>query len=402
MTAVRRTDAPAERPLTGVRVLDLTRLLPGGLGTLLLADLGAEVVKVEAPGDGDYARNREPFRESSDPSTASMTFVGLNRDKRSIVLDLKADADRAAFLALVAEADVVVESFRPGVLDRLGIGYEALRAVNPAIVLCSISGWGQTGPMAQRAGHDINYLAAMGLLSPTGRLDDPPVLSAMQICDSTAGLLAALTILAALRDRDRTGQGQWLDVSLAHAGLLMSAMSVASTLGTGRAASGRTGLWSGGVVCYQTYRCQDGWVALGALEEKFWTTWCDAVGHHELAGSRYEPTGSATHAVVTEIFAARTVAEWRDFANEHDCCLTVVDGLAEALASDLVTERGIVHHITQTGVDDPVAALGLPVGFSRSDTTPGVRPAPSLGQDSSAIWTEPARTLPTPEVSTHA
>ena len=368
-------------PLAGVRVLDLTRLLPGGLCTLVLADLGADVVKVEAPPAGDHARAREPMRPSSDPSTASMTFVGLNRDKRSVVLDLKSPEGHAAVLELAAGADVVVESFRPGVLSRLRIGYDDLRAVQPRIVVCSISGWGQTGPDAQRAGHDINYLAAMGLLSFTGSATEEPALGPMQVADSSGGLLAAVSVLAALRERDRSGEGQWVDVSMAHGSLLMAAMTVASTLGTGRAAPRQEGLWSGGVVCYQVYRCVDGWVSIGALEEKFWRTWCDAVGRPELRAGRYDPVGSPTHERVAEVFAARSREQWRAFAVEHDCCVAVVDGLAEALAAPGTRARGLVQRIVQPGSPEPVAVLGFPVRFSRTVPAVGTRPAPRLGGD---------------------
>ncbi|MBN9110468.1 MAG: CoA transferase [Pseudonocardia sp.] len=373
-------------PLDGVRVLDLTRLLPGGLCTLVLADLGADVVKVEAPPGGDYARTREPLRPSTDPTTASMTFVGLNRDKRSVVLDLKSAAGHAAFLDLVADADVVVESFRPGVLDRLGIGYPALREVRREIVLCSISGWGQTGPDAHRAGHDINYLASMGLLSFTGAVEEEPALAPMQVADSTGGLLAAVSVLAALRERDRSGEGQWIDVPMAQGSLLMAAMTVATTLGTGSAAPHERGLWSGGVVCYQVYRCIDGWVSIGALEEKFWHAWCAAVGRPDLRDGRYEPTGSPTHAQVAAVFAARSKVQWRAFAAAHDCCVAVVDGLAEALAGPAAP---LVRELAQPGAAGPVPVLGLPVSFSRTPPATGSRPAPRLGGDQADLVRSP-------------
>jgi crotonobetainyl-CoA:carnitine CoA-transferase CaiB-like acyl-CoA transferase len=190
--------------LAGIRVLDLTRLLPGGLCTLLLADFGADVIKVEAPPAGDYLRSREPLFPGTEPTTASAPFRGLNRNKRSVIVDLKSPDGRAAFLTLAAEADVVVESFRPRVIDRLGIGYPALAAVNQKIVRCSISGWGQSGPLAQVAGHDLNYLAAMGLLSFTGSPEEVPEHPATQVADSASGLYAAFTILAALRQ----GEGE--------------------------------------------------------------------------------------------------------------------------------------------------------------------------------------------------
>jgi alpha-methylacyl-CoA racemase len=368
--------------LAGTRVLDLTRLLPGGLCTLLLADLGADVVKIEAPGPGDYAREREPFHPgATEPTTASASFVALNRNKRSVVLDLKDEDGRDRFLALVADADVVVESFRPGVLDRLGVGYDMLRAANPRIVHCAISGWGQDGPLAQRAGHDINYLAALGLLSSTGREDDDPVLAPVQIADGSGALLAATAVLAALLERERSGEGQSIDVSLAHSALSLMAMGAAAALAGAPPAPRAASLFSGGVVCYQPYRCRDGWVALGALEERFWHAWCAGVGRDDLRDARYAPSGSAEHAAVRAIFAARTRAEWEAFAAEHDCCMSVVTGLAEALASPLVTLReGMLATVDQPGIDGPIRVLGTPLRLSRTPPNPTRRPAPALGE----------------------
>ena len=372
--------------LAGVRVLDLTRLFPGGLCTLALADLGAEVIKIEAPPHGDYARAREPHRESADPTVSSLSFTALNRGKRSRVLDLKSTGGRDEFLALVAAADVVVESFRPGVMRRLGLDHEALSVVNPRIVLCSISGWGATGESAQRAGHDINYLAETGLLSATGEPEEEPVLTQMQVSDASGGLTAAIGILAALVQRERTGQGEWVDVSLAHSALVTAAMTVGMALGGAVVPRREDGLWSGGVVCYQPYRCRDGWVALGALEEKFWVAWCDGVGRPDLRDHRYDCTGSATHDEVRAVFASRTTAEWGLFASENDCCLSVVRGFDEALGSELVRGRGaIVSSQHSTGTTDvAVESLAFPVRFGSQSSAQQPSPAPGLDEYASA------------------
>jgi alpha-methylacyl-CoA racemase len=202
-------------PLEGVRVLDLSRLLPGPFCSLLLADFGADVLKVEDTAAGDYMRWTGPTYEGAEPSAASAMFLGLNRNKRSIRLNLKDERGRDVFLALVREADVVLESFRPGVLDRLGCGYEAMRAANPGIVVCAISGYGQDSPRRDRSGHDLNYLGLTGMLGLTGERDGPPVQPAGQIADLGGGALyAAFGILAALRERDRSGEGQLVDVSM--------------------------------------------------------------------------------------------------------------------------------------------------------------------------------------------
>lgn len=370
--------------LSGLRVLDLSRLLPGGLCTLMLADLGAEVIKIEAPPHGDYARARGPFHDDVEPTTASASFRGLNRNKLSVVLDLKTDVGRDALLALVRESDVMIESYRPGVLERLRLDYTALSSANPGIILCRISGWGQTGPMAQAAGHDINYLAAMGLLSPTGFPDDPPALSFMQVADSAAGLFASNSILAALHERVSSGSGQQIDVSLAHSALSFASMSVAATLAGHPASPAHASTWGGGAVCYNAYRSKDGWVVLGALELKFWTAWCNGIGRPDLIGHRYDAPGTEAHAAVTAIMAARGNEEWRAFAAEHDCCLTVVDGLERALSSDLVRGRGTVRELEHTH-GEPYTALTHPVLFSHTPADPYRNPAPALGADTERL-----------------
>src|SRR3954453_6292822 len=205
-------------PLEGIRVLDLTRLLPGGFCSQLLADFGADVVKVEDTGMGDYIRWAPPYYGDDSQQalgTRSALYLSLNRNKRSIRLDLKSDGGREALLRLVAGYDVVLEGFRPGVLDRLGVGYERMREANPALVYCAITGYGQTGPNTARAGHDMNYLGLIGLLALTGEPDGRPIQSAGQIADIGGGaLMAAFGAMAALRERERSGKGQVVDVSM--------------------------------------------------------------------------------------------------------------------------------------------------------------------------------------------
>ena len=223
-------------PLEGIRVLDLSRLLPGGFCSLLLADFGADVIKVEDTAQGDYMRWSPPMYEGADPSAASAMFLALNRNKRSACVNLKDERGREVLFALARDADVVLESFRPGVLDRLGCGYEALRAINPRLVYCAISGYGQDSPLRDRSGHDLNYLALAGLLGLTGDRDGAPVQPAGQIADLGGGaLMAAFGILAALRERDRSGEGQLVDVSMTDGTLSWLAMLAARTLAEGAA-----------------------------------------------------------------------------------------------------------------------------------------------------------------------
>jgi len=368
-------------PLEGVRVLDLSRLLPGGFCSLLLADFGADVVKVEDTGMGDYVRWAAPYYEGAEDSAKSALFLALNRGKRSIRLNLKTDGGREALLRAVAEADVVLESFRPGVLDRLGVGYDAMRAVNPGIVYCAITGYGQGGPLRDRSGHDMNYLGLVGLLGLTGEAGGPPVQSAGQIADVGGGsLMAAFGILAALRERDRSGEGQVVDISMADGALSWLAMVAARYLAD-EVVPRRGGLeLAGGLLCYRPYECADGWVTLGALEPKFWQAWCAGVGREDLVAHQFDAAGSEAHREVQEIFRARTREEWRLFASEHDCCLEPVLDLDEALGSELVRAREMVVELDQPGAERPVRLVGVPVKLSRTPGDANRAPGPALGE----------------------
>jgi alpha-methylacyl-CoA racemase len=291
------------RPLEGVRVLDLTRLLPGPLATLALADLGARVDKLEDPGPGDYLRHMPPQRDGTNGA-----FLALNRDKRAGVLDLKNPSGAAAFLRLIRAYDVVIESFRPGVLARLGLGYDALRAANPRLIVCAITGYGQDGPLVDRAGHDINYLARAGVLGVTGPADAPPALSGAQVADVAGGSLWAVSaILAALFARERTGEGRVLDVSMCEGAMPLAAFAFGSVLAEGKGPARGEHFLDGGIAPYNTYRTRDGkHVSLGALEPKFWTKFCRAVGLEasmdDLAPGPHQP---ALRANVAAIFAEK-------------------------------------------------------------------------------------------------
>jgi alpha-methylacyl-CoA racemase len=374
-------------PLAGVRVLDLSRLLPGGFCSLLLADYGADVLKVEDTRLGDYIRWSPPSVAGAAPSAASALFLALNRNKRSIRIDLKQEAGREVLLALVREHDVVLESFRPGVLDRLGVGYEAMREVNPAIVYCAITGYGQDGPLRDRPGHDMNYLGRVGLLGLTGARDGPPVQAAGQIADLGGGaLMAAFGILAALREAERTGAGQLVDVAMADGALSWLALVAARFLADGELPA-RGGLeLAGGLLCYRPYACAGGgWVTLGALEQKFWAAWCRGVGREDLVAEQFAAPGSPAHAAVEAIFAARTRAEWEAFAAEHECCLEPVLELGEALSSEQVLARGMVAGLDQPGVAEPVQLLGAPVRLSRTPADCNRLPGPALGEHTGAV-----------------
>jgi alpha-methylacyl-CoA racemase len=341
--------------LAGVRVLDLTRLLPGGYCTLLLADHGADVIKVEDLGAGDYARADPP------------SFAALNRGKRSLRLDLKSAGGKQAFLRLVDGADVVVESFRPGVMDRLGVGWGVLSARRPGLVYCAITGYGQRGPLSGRAGHDLNYLARAGVLGLSG--DEQPAMSAVQIADLAGGAwAAAFGILAALRSG-----GGFVDISMTDGALSLLAMPAAQALaGTATPRRGSLVL-GGGILCYRVYACADGWVSLAALEPKFWAAFCAGVGRPDLVEHQFDPPGSPAHAAVAELMRARTRAEWEAFNVEHDCCVEPVLELDEALED--ARGRGMV-------VD---GLLATPV---RLEGAAPAGPPPGLGEHTDAVLAE--------------
>jgi crotonobetainyl-CoA:carnitine CoA-transferase CaiB-like acyl-CoA transferase len=275
-------------PLDGSRILDLTRLLPGNYGTLLLADLGADVIKVEEPGRGDYMRWTPPM-----VGDESAVHRALNRGKRSVTVNLKSEAGRAVLLRLAAGADALLESFRPGVMDRLGVGYDALRSDNERLVYCAITGYGQDGPYRDRVGHDINYIGYSGLLHATGLPGGPPVLPAVQVGDFGGGMAAALGTVAAVGEARRTGRGRFVDVSMLDVVTSWMGVLMSWYLATGEVPP-RGGMpLSGGLACYRVYRTSDGkHLAVGALEPRFWKALCDALEIPELVDRHFGPPGS--------------------------------------------------------------------------------------------------------------
>jgi alpha-methylacyl-CoA racemase len=378
------------RPLEDVRVLDLTRLLPGGFCTLLLADLGADVIKVEDTGPGDYVRWAPPYYGSEEQTplgTRSAIYLSLNRNKRSIRLDLKQEPARQALIKLAETAEVLVESFRPGVLEKLGVGYEVLRQANHALVYCPITGYGQDGPNRDRAGHDMNYLGLNGVLSLTGERDGPPIQSGGQIADLGGGaLMAAVGILAALHEARRSGEGQTVDISMTDGSLAWLAMEAGRYFGSGEVPTRGEVMLSGGIICYRPYEARDGWVTCGALEPKFWAAFCKGVGREDLIEKQFERPGSPAHAQVAEIFRGRTREQWRAFNDEHDAMIEPVLELDEALSSELVREREMVISYEQPELGE-VKQLGFPVKLSR--TPAGVhRPAPALGEHTAEVLQE--------------
>ncbi|WP_242353486.1 MULTISPECIES: CaiB/BaiF CoA-transferase family protein [unclassified Anaeromyxobacter] len=369
-------------PLEGLRVLDLSRLLPGPFATLVLADLGADVVKIEAPPDGDALRSLPPLA-----GEASGAFHALNRNKRSLALDLRRPEGVAAFLRLAARADVVVESYRPGVLDRMGLGYAALRAASPRLVLCSITGYGQDGPYAGRAGHDVDYCALAGVLGLNGE-PERPVLPGVQIADLAGGAWPAVAgILAALVRRAATGEGAHVDVSMAEGALALMTLPLALAWARGAPTVRGRELLSGGAATYGVYRTKDGrFVALGALEPKFFAAFCEAVGRPELAPRQLEGGGAGPRAELEAIFAARTRDEWAAFAAAHDVCVAPVLEGDEPCSDPHLAARGAFVEVATPWEGRAIRGVATPVRL-RGEEAPR-RPAPRMGEHGEAVLRE--------------
>lgn len=314
--------------LEGIRVLDLTRLLPGAIVTRALAGYGAEVIKIEQPPLGDYARY------TFDGSAANPIFEFTNRGKKSVVLDLKDPADKAAFLKLVRTADILLEGFRPGVMDRLGLGYEILSAENERLIFTSLSGYGAEGKYSQLAGHDINYLALAGVLDLIGPKDGPPSVPGVQIADFAGGSQPALIgILLALEVRHRTGRGRKLDISMFAGATALMAIPQAAYEATGQIPRRGAELLNGGYACYHVYPAANGsWVAIGALEPRFWQNLCRELNCEALIPLQFDAEQAPVIAALTQCFAAATAEAWFERLGTKDCCLTPVRNLKDAIA----------------------------------------------------------------------
>ncbi|MEJ2209076.1 MAG: CaiB/BaiF CoA-transferase family protein [Anaerolineae bacterium] len=315
-----------------MRILDLSRLFPGPYCSRILADFGFEVVKVELPGGGDWSRHVPPL----DPESGEgLLFRALNSGKKSLTLDLKAEQGRAIFLRLVETADVVLESFRPGVMERLGLGYEALAGVNPRLVYCSLSGYGPDGPYRYRAGHDLNYQGLAGLLHLTGRRDGPPAMPGAPVADLSGALWATVGILLALLERQGTGRGQRVDGSLLGGALACMSLPLARHLGGRPMARGASDL-NGGVVCYNLYQAADGgYMSLSALEPEFWAVFCATAGCQDLLEQQYAPAipGEPAYETLCALFRTRSRQEWAAALAGVDACCEPVYDVGEALAS---------------------------------------------------------------------
>ena len=363
--------------LEGIRILDLTRLLPGAFASQMLADLGADVIKIEHPVGGDYNRAFEPLARIE-----SGSFLLLNRNKRSLTLDLKKESGKTIFRKLVATADVVLEGFRPGVMDRLGLSYETLSQLNPGIIFCSISGYGQNGPRHLAPGHDMNYLAEAGALQLFGKAGEPPIVPGLSIADVGGGSLMATTgIMAALIARGRTGRGQMVDVSMFDGSVAWLALHAPDYFFAGVEPRGGERRFIGSAPCYNVYRCSDGRdVALGIIEEHFWERFCNAVDMPELKAEQWPegPAATAQKEKLAALFASDTRDNWVARLAPVDIPFGPVLSMGEAFADPHAKHREMLQYIDHP-VEGRIPQLGFPVKYS--DTPCSMRsPPPLLGE----------------------
>lgn len=384
------------QPLSGIKVLDLSRLLPGPLASLVLADLGAEVDKVEDAQGGDYLRIMPPqiapasaeggddYRSPrSDLSATSSVFLSLNRNKRSAVIDLKKPKGKEALLRLVKSYDVVLEQFRPGVLDRLGLSHATLREANPRLVVCALTGYGQTGPLALRAGHDLNYLARGGILGFQGPAEGAPSVPGFQLADVSGGLYAVIGIMGALMERARTGQGSVVDVAMIETAMPFAIAGFGLLFGGHAPGRGAEAL-TGGIAPYSTYVTKDGKaMSLGSLEPKFWMAFCEGAGIElDMTALMPGPHQPAIKAKLAAVFLTKTRDEWVQIANERDCCLEPVLTPDEARADEHLVARKMFFEM-----DSPWGKIPQ----LRTPLTPVDRkhtPAPKQGEHTEEILRE--------------
>src|SRR5215813_8804192 len=358
--------------LEGIRVQDLSRMLPGPYCSMMLADLGAEVIKVEEPVVGDPTRRSPPMVNGE-----SAPFNQVNRNKKSIAIDLKNAEGRDVFLKLASTADCVLEQFRPGVVDRLGINYDTLAEIDPRIVYCSLTGFGQDGPHRERSGHDLNYLALSGVLGLTTDDSGRPVIPGVQVADLAGGMIAGFAILAALLARERTGRGQYVDVSMFDVMLSMLPIPAAHHFAGATIPVGGKYVLSGAYPFYNVYETGDGkFMTLGALEPKFWTNFCRKVGREDLVSRQFD-SGERRENLFSEvraIFKSKSQSDWVESMRDADCCCEPVLSMVEAFGHGQTRAREMVS----AGESAKLKQLGM--ACKMSDTTTGnMTRAPELG-----------------------
>jgi crotonobetainyl-CoA:carnitine CoA-transferase CaiB-like acyl-CoA transferase len=370
------------QPLAGIKVIDFSTLLPGPLATLILAEAGALVIKIERPGGGDEMRAYEPRLGAH-----GVNFALLNRGKRSIAIDLKDPAARARLMPLIRQADVLIEQFRPGVMDRLGLGYEVLRAQNPQLVYCSLTGYGQSGPKAGVAAHDLNYIAETGLLSLSADRDGAPPIPPALIADIGGGAYpAVINILLGLQRRARTGEGCRLDVAMCDNLFPFMYWALGSGFAADRWPSPGGELVTGGSPRYRIYRtADDRFLAAAPLEQRFWERFCELIGLEDhLRDDARDP--ASTIARVAEIIRAREAAHWQDVFRGEDVCCAIVASLRDALEDPHFRVRGLFDHVLSAD-DRSIPAMPVPVAPDFRSREP--RSSPRLGEGNELLGADP-------------
>lgn len=367
-------------PLSDIRVLDFSTLLPGPMATLFLAEAGAEILKIERPGKGEEMRHYVP-KWGED----SANFAMLNRHKKSLAVDLKDKAQRDRLIPLIETADVLVEQFRPGVMARLGLGYDAVRAINPGIVYCSITGYGQTGPRAMRAGHDLNYIGDAGLLALSSGPAQAPTVPPALIADIAGGTYpAVMNILLALRQKDRTGEGAYLDISMADNLFTFMYWAMAEGQATGHWPGNGDALVTGGSCRYRLYPTRDRrLVAAAPIEQKFWEAFAEAIDLDPALRDDTRAPGDTTRAVAARL-AEHDADHWRAVFEDADCCCSIVQNLQEALADPHFRQHGLFDHAVENAGGDRIGALPVPITDAlRREGQVGR--APALGADNDLL-----------------
>jgi len=373
-------------PLEGIKILDLSRYLPGPFCTQILADFGAEVIKVEDPRGGDLGRSLTPLIEGE-----SARFYTVNRNKKSLTLDLKKEEGKKIFRKLVSQCDVVVDQFRPGVMKKMGLGYENLRTINEGIIYCAITGYGWTGPLRDAAGHDLNYLNLSGVTELTGTYQGMPAMSGVQVADIAGGTLyAVIAILLALASREKNGQGQLCDVAMMDGSISLLAYTLGEWAGWGRLPERGNDVLTGGYACYNVYKTKDDrYVSLGAVEDKFWAEFCEKIDRSEYIKPQWNTSlQQDMQEDVRKIMLSKTRDEWVEFFSSSDICFTPVLTLEEMCSHPQVLAREMILKLTNVkGSGKDVPLTGVPIKLSG---TPGVAKLtfPKLGEHTNLLLNE--------------
>ena len=371
--------------LKGIKILDLTRLLPFDYGSMLLADMGAEIIKVEEPSRGDYMRWVPPLNKKE-----NYLFLLTNRNKKSVTLNLKNDEGKKIFFSLAEKADVIFESFRPGVVKSLGIDYDSTRAINPKLIYCSCTGYGQTGPYSQRPGHDINYGGVSGVLGVTGRHTGAPIIPGVPVGDMTAGVFCALAICAALLDRMNSDEGQYIDISITDCMVPYLAFQAAALFGKSELAVPVTG----GSICYETFETKDGkFIAFGNVEDNFWLNFCDFIERADLKEHKSAKDKKQQDMIedIRRLFRTKTREQWLALLDGKNICYAPVNEVEEVFNDPQIKAREMYFEMEHP-VEGKMGQIAFPIKFLKHTRMPK-KPSPILGEHTEGILMEIGYTM---------